>query len=40
MNETTQLEMTELGDAKSLTQGWDEFFLPEDNPDHPTRPED
>ncbi len=37
MNETTQLEVIELGDAKTLTQGELNQIYSEDNEELPTR---
>lgn len=41
MNQVPQPEtpaVVDLGDAKALTQGWDNQVIPEANPLRPTRP--
>ena len=38
MNETPELEVVELGEAKELTKGWLAQPKPEDNTQFPTRP--
>jgi hypothetical protein len=38
MNETPELQVVDLGEAKELTKGWLYQPLPEDNVDFDTRP--
>jgi hypothetical protein len=38
MNDTPELDVVDLGDAKDLTKGWLSQLFEEDNPEYPTRP--
>lgn len=37
MNDTPELQLTDLGEAKELTKGWVKLPAYEDNSDFPTR---